>query len=85
MTLTPYQSLKDEAAPVERDDQPLLKMEAATAGRSYGPCCKTLQRMEADEAFEARIRALEGWRAETGGRGAEVSTLAAGRRWLMGW
>lgn len=30
-----------------------------------GPCCKNLQRMEAqDAAFESRLRALEGWRAE---------------------
>ncbi len=30
--------------------------------------CKMLQRMEAqDEEFEARIRALEGWRAEKAG------------------
>jgi len=31
-----------------------------------------LQRMEAQgEDFESRLRALEGWRAETGRRGAE--------------
>jgi len=34
--------------------------------------CKMLQRMEAQgEDFESRLRALEGWRAETGRRGAE--------------
>ena len=40
--------------------------------------CKTLQRMEAqDEAFEARIRALEGWRAEKAGEERRLSTLGA--------
>ena len=42
-----------------------------------------LQRMEAqDEAFESRLRALEGWRAETGRRREEdfdVSSRAGGR------
>ena len=38
--------------------------------------CKTLARMEAqDEAFEARIRALEGWRA---GEERRLSTVSAG-------
>lgn len=33
-----------------------------------GPGCKTLQRMEAqDAAFESRLRALEGYRAEKTG------------------
>ena len=41
--------------------------------------CKMLQRMEAqDEEFEARIRALEGWRAEKAGEERRVSTLGAG-------
>ena len=34
--------------------------------------CKMLQRMEAQgEDFESRLRALEGWRAETGRRREE--------------
>jgi len=41
--------------------------------------CKMLQRMEAqDEEFEARIRALEGWRAEKAGEERRVSTISAG-------
>jgi len=32
-----------------------------------GPCCRTLQRMARDAAFEGRSRALEGWRAEKAG------------------
>ena len=41
--------------------------------------CRALQRMEAqDEAFESRIRALEGWRAEKAGEERRVSTLGAG-------
>jgi hypothetical protein len=41
--------------------------------------CKALQRMEArDEDFEARIQALEGWRARSGGS----RHLAPG---LAGW
>ena len=41
--------------------------------------CKMLQRMEAqDEEFEARIRALEGWRAEKVGEERRVSTISAG-------
>ena len=41
--------------------------------------CKMLQRMEAqDEEFEARIRALEGWRAEKMGEEWRVSTISAG-------
>ena len=47
--------------------------------------CKTLQRMEAqDEAFEARIRALEGWRAEKAGEERRVSTLGAGAGGVVG-
>jgi len=47
--------------------------------------CKTLQRMEAqDEAFEARIRALEGWRAEKAGEERRVSTISAGAGGVVG-
>ena len=41
--------------------------------------CKMLQRMEAqDEEFEARIRALEGWRSEKAGEERRISTVSAG-------
>jgi len=41
--------------------------------------CKTLQRIEAqDEAFERRLRALEGWRAEKAGEERRLSTIGAG-------
>ena len=43
-----------------------------------GPCCRTLQRMARDAAFEGRSRALEGWRAEKAGEEREVSTIGAG-------
>ena len=43
-----------------------------------GPCCRTLQRMARDAAFESRSRALEGWRAEKAGEEREVSTIGAG-------
>ncbi|MCK9278102.1 MAG: hypothetical protein M0P22_08455, partial [Methanoculleus sp.] len=44
--------------------------------------CRTLQRLEAqDEEFEARIRALEGWRARNGGSRRSVPGLAG---WLGG-
>jgi hypothetical protein len=47
--------------------------------------CKTLQRMEAqDEAFESRLRALEGWRAEKAGEERRVSTLGAGAGGVVG-
>ncbi|MGI5964165.1 MAG: hypothetical protein ACOX7N_10795 [Lawsonibacter sp.] len=41
--------------------------------------CRTLRRMEAqDEEFEARIRALESWRAEKVGEERRISTMSAG-------
>jgi hypothetical protein len=47
--------------------------------------CKALQRMEAqDEEFEARIRALEGWRAEKAGEERRVSTVSAGAGGVVG-
>ena len=47
--------------------------------------CKMLQRMEAqDEEFEARIRALEGWRAEKVGEERRVSTISAGAGGVVG-
>jgi hypothetical protein len=47
--------------------------------------CKMLQRMEAqDEEFEARIRALEGWRAEKAGEERRVSTISAGAGGVVG-
>ena len=47
--------------------------------------CRALQRMEAqDEDFEARIRALEGWRAEKAGEERRVSTISAGAGGVVG-
>mgnify|MGYP001026579178 FL=1 len=47
--------------------------------------CQMLQRMEAqDEAFEARIRALEGWRAEKAGEERRLSTVSAGAGGVVG-
>ncbi|BBL68802.1 hypothetical protein MchiMG62_19830 [Methanoculleus chikugoensis] len=47
--------------------------------------CRMLQRMEAqDEEFEARIRALEGWRAEKVGEERRVSTIGAGAGGVVG-
>ena len=47
--------------------------------------CKALQRMEAqDEEFEARIRALEGWRAEKAGEERRLSTVSAGAGGVVG-
>ena len=47
--------------------------------------CRTLQRMEAqDEEFEARIRALEGWRAEKAGEERRLSTVSAGAGGVVG-
>jgi hypothetical protein len=47
--------------------------------------CKALQNMEArDEDFEARIRALEGWRAEKAGEEKRVSTISAGAGGVVG-
>jgi len=41
--------------------------------------------MEAqDEAFEARLRALEGWRAEKAGEERRLSTLGAGAGGVVG-
>jgi len=41
--------------------------------------CRALQRMEAQDLdFEARIRALEGWRAEKVGEERRLSTISAG-------
>ena len=57
--------------------------------RDVKSICELLQRMEAqDEEFEARIRALEGWRAEKAGeerRAAAAGGRArAGARWRWG-
>ena len=47
--------------------------------------CRTLRRREAqDEEFEARIRALEGWRAEKAGEERRVSTISAGAGGVVG-
>ena len=47
--------------------------------------CRALQRMEAqDEEFEARIRALEGWRAEKVGEERRLSTVSAGAGGVVG-
>ncbi len=46
---------------------------------------RALQRMEAqDEEFEARIRALEGWRAEKVGEERRLSTVSAGAGGVVG-
>nr|WP_301678377.1 hypothetical protein [Methanoculleus sp. FWC-SCC3] len=47
--------------------------------------CDSLQRMEAqDEDFEARLRALEGWRAEKVGEEKRISTISAGAGGIVG-
>ena len=47
--------------------------------------CKMLQRMEAQDLdFEARIRALEGWRAEKAGEERRLSTVGAGAGGIVG-
>jgi hypothetical protein len=47
--------------------------------------CKMLARMEAqDEEFEARLRALEGWRAEKAGEERRLSTVSAGAGGVVG-
>ncbi|WP_315901841.1 hypothetical protein [Methanoculleus formosensis] len=47
--------------------------------------CRALARMEAqDEEFEARIRALEGWRAEKAGEERRVSTIGTGAGGVVG-
>ena len=47
--------------------------------------CRTLQQMEArDEDFEARVRALEGWRAEREGEERRLSTVSAGAGGVVG-
>ena len=47
--------------------------------------CRALQRMEAqDEDFEARLRALEGWRAEKVGEERRLSTVSAGAGGVVG-
>jgi len=57
---------------------------AYEANRDAKWICKALQRMEVqDEEFEARIRALEGWRAEKVGEERRVSTIGA--RWARWW
>jgi hypothetical protein len=44
-----------------------------------------LRRMEAqDEEFEARIRALESWRAEKRGEERRLSTMSAGAGGVVG-
>lgn len=37
-----------------------------------------------DEDFEARIRALEGWRAEKAGEEKRISTISAGAGGIVG-
>ena len=47
--------------------------------------CRTLARMErCDEDFEARLRALEGWRAEKAGEERRLSTVSAGAGGVVG-
>ena len=47
--------------------------------------CRMLRRMEAqDEEFEARIRALEGWRAEKVGEEKRIPTISAGAGGVVG-
>jgi hypothetical protein len=47
--------------------------------------CRMLRQMEAqDEEFEARIRALEGWRAEKVGEERRLSTVSAGAGGVVG-
>ncbi len=47
--------------------------------------CRALRRMETqDEEFEARIRALEGWRAEKAGEERRFSTVSAGAGGVVG-
>jgi len=47
--------------------------------------CRALAQMEAqDEEFEARIRTLEGWRAEKVGEGRRLSTMSAGAGGVVG-
>ncbi|NLM29699.1 MAG: hypothetical protein GX216_04605 [Methanomicrobiales archaeon] len=47
--------------------------------------CRALARMEArDEEFEARIRALEAWRAEKAGEERKVSAFSAGAGGIVG-
>ena len=47
--------------------------------------CRALQRMEAQDLdFEARIRALEGWRAEKVGEERRLSTVSAGTGGVVG-
>ncbi|MDV2482457.1 hypothetical protein F8E02_10685 [Methanoculleus sp. Wushi-C6] len=47
--------------------------------------CRALQKMEAqDKAFEARLRALEGWQAEKVGEERRLSTVSAGAGGVVG-
>jgi hypothetical protein len=47
--------------------------------------CRTLARIEArDEAFEDRLRALEGWRAEKAGEERRASAIGAGAGGIVG-
>jgi len=47
--------------------------------------CRALQRMEAENAaFECRLRALEGWRAEKAGEERKISTIGAGAGGIVG-
>jgi hypothetical protein len=47
--------------------------------------CRALHRMEAQDLdFEARIRALEGWRAEKVGEERRLSTVSAGAGGVVG-
>ena len=47
--------------------------------------CQMLARMEAqDEEFESRIRALEGWRAETAAEERRLSPVRAGAGRVVG-
>ncbi|WP_214084239.1 hypothetical protein [Methanoculleus sp.] len=47
--------------------------------------CRALRQMErCDEDFEARLRALEGWRAEKAGEEKRVSTIGASAGGVVG-
>ena len=67
----------------QREDHPGTR--SYETNRDVKWICKVLQQMErCDEDFEARIRVLEGWRAEKASEERRVSTVSAGAGGVVG-
>ncbi len=79
VSLFPFPVLLSSGRVTEMTEEKTTRELVYETNRDVKWICRTLRRMEAqDEEFEARIRALEGWRAEKAGEERRLSTVSAG-------